>query len=102
MSSPALPVNPAQSIGMGLWRKTVDRLMTSLAVAAVILVLLPLGAIFGYLVYRGVGSLSWAFLTHIPMPVGERGGGMANAIAGSMLILLLASSIGVPVGIGAG
>jgi len=69
---------------------------------AVVLVLLPLGAIFAYLVYKGISSLNWAFLTQTPKPVGETGGGMANAIAGSMLILLIASAMGVPVGIGAG
>jgi phosphate transport system permease protein len=61
-----------------------------------------LGAIFAYLVYKGISSLNWAFLTQTPKPVGEAGGGMANAIAGSGLILLIASAIGVPVGIGAG
>ena len=66
------------------------------------LVLLPLGAVFGYLVYKGIGSLNWAFLSQTPKPVGEAGGGMANAIAGSALILGIASVIGVPVGIGAG
>jgi len=75
---------------------------TLAAVGAVILVLLPLGAIFAYLVYKGVGSLNWAFLTQTPKPVGEAGGGMANAIAGSALILMIASLMGVPVGIGAG
>jgi phosphate transport system permease protein len=65
-------------------------------------VLVPLFAIFGYLVYRGVGSLDVAFFTQIPKPVGEVGGGMANAIVGSGMILGLASLLGVPVGIGAG
>jgi len=65
-------------------------------------VLLPLGAIFAYLVYRGIGSINWAFLTQTPKPVGEAGGGMANAIGGSMLILGIASLLGVPFGIGAG
>lgn len=101
MSSVALPVTAARPT-LSLWRRSVDHLMTAAAAAAVILVLVPLGAIFGYLVYRGLGSLNWAFLTQIPKPVGEAGGGMANAIAGSVLILLLASLIGVPLGIGAG
>jgi phosphate transport system permease protein len=65
-------------------------------------VLTPLVAVFGYLVYRGIGSVNWAFLTQTPKPVGEAGGGMANAIAGSAFILLIASVIGVPFGIGAG
>jgi phosphate transport system permease protein len=76
--------------------------MTGLAVFTVFLVLAPLVAIFGYLVYRGVGSINWAFLTQLPKPVGETGGGMANAIVGSLMILGIASIIGVPFGIGAG
>jgi len=75
---------------------------TLAAAAAVILVLVPLGAVFGYLIYKGIGSINWAFLTQTPKPVGEAGGGMANAIAGSAFILLIASSMGVPIGIGAG
>jgi phosphate transport system permease protein len=88
------------SIGLG--RRVTDVAVTGAAVAAVFLVLLPLGAIFVYLVYKGIGSLNWDFLTQIPKPPGENGGGMANAIAGSVYILLIASTIGVPVGIGAG
>jgi phosphate transport system permease protein len=85
------------------WRRRItDHFMTGVAVLTVVLVLAPLVAIFGYLVYRGVGSLNWAFLTQTPKPVGESGGGMANAIVGSMLILGIASAIGVPIGIGAG
>jgi phosphate transport system permease protein len=85
------------------WRRRItDHVMTGLAVLTVVLVLAPLVAIFGYLVYRGSGSMNWAFLTQIPKPVGEPGGGMANAIAGSVLILGIASVIGVPFGIGAG
>jgi len=83
-------------------RRTVDALATVAAGAAVVLVLLPLVAIFGYLLYKGAGSLNWAFLTQTPKPVGEAGGGMANAIGGSILILGLASIMGVPLGIGAG
>jgi phosphate transport system permease protein len=87
---------------MSLWRRSVDSFATAAAVAAVVLVLLPLGAVFGYLVYKGIGSINWAFLTQTPKPVGEAGGGMANAIAGSAFILMIASVIGVPIGIGAG
>src|SRR5580693_7816019 len=76
--------------------------MTGVAVLTVVLVLAPLIAIFGYLIHKGVGSINWAFLTQTPKPVGEAGGGMANAIAGSAFILLIASAIGVPIGIGAG
>src|SRR6202011_5212592 len=85
------------------WRRRItDHAMTSIAVLTVVLVLAPLIAIFSYLVYRGVGSLNWAFLTQLPKPVGETGGGMANAIVGSAFILAIASILGVPLGVGAG
>ncbi|MGA9355853.1 MAG: phosphate ABC transporter permease PstA [Terriglobales bacterium] len=83
-------------------RRALDHLMTGVAMLTVALVLLPLFAIFAYLVYKGVGSINWAFLTQTPKPVGESGGGMANAIIGSGLILAIASLMGVPLGIGAG
>jgi phosphate transport system permease protein len=87
---------------IALRRRITDHVMTGVAVLTVILVLVPLFAIFAYLVYRGVGSINWAFLTQTPKPVGEAGGGMANAIVGSGFILALASILGVPVGVGAG
>jgi phosphate transport system permease protein len=90
----AAPISP--------YRKAKDMVATFAAVAAVVVVLVPLAAVFGYLVYRGIGSINWAFLTQTPKPVGEAGGGMANAIAGSVLILLIGSAFGVPLGIGAG
>lgn len=87
---------------ISLRRRFTDHLMTGAAILTVVLVLAPLIAIFGYLVYRGIGSINWAFLTQLPKPVGEPGGGMANAIVGSIFILAIASIIGVPFGIGAG
>jgi phosphate transport system permease protein len=87
---------------IALRRRVTDHVMTGVAVLTVILVLLPLFAIFTYLVYRGIGSINWEFLTQAPKPVGEVGGGMANAIVGSMVILGLASILGVPLGVGAG
>ena len=87
---------------VSLRRRITDHAMTGVAVLTVILVLVPLFAIFAYLVYRGVGSINWAFLTQTPKPVGETGGGMANAIVGSAFILALASILGVPIGVGAG
>src|SRR5581483_693661 len=98
--SAVLPEIELKPIGLG--RRLANGLMTAAAAAAVLIVLLPLGAIFAYLLYKGIGSLNWSFLTQTPKPVGEAGGGMANAIAGSVLILGIASLIGVPVGIGAG
>jgi len=87
---------------ISLRRRITDHAMTGAAILTVILVLAPLVAIFAYLVYRGVGSINWAFLTQTPKPVGESGGGMANAIIGSVMILAIASIIGVPFGVGAG
>jgi phosphate transport system permease protein len=87
---------------ISFWRRLKDNVATAFAISTVVIVLTPLVAIFGYLVYRGIGSLNLAFLTQIPKPPGELGGGMANAIAGSALILGIASLLGVPLGIGAG
>jgi len=93
----------AESVLQISWRRRIiDHFMTGVAVLTVMLVLLPLGAIFAYLIYKGAGSINWAFLTQTPKPVGEPGGGMANAIVGSMVILAIASLMGVPLGIGAG
>jgi phosphate transport system permease protein len=102
-----MPELTSASIRLGMppvsWnRRITDHAMTGIAVLTVVLVLAPLIAIFGYLVYRGVGSINWAFLTQVPKPPGEVGGGMANAIVGSIFILGTASIIGVPLGIGAG
>ena len=100
-----MPNNPSTATTLtpiSLWRRGVNNLVTFAAVGAVVLVLLPLGAIFAYLVAKGIGSINWAFLTHIPGAPGEPGGGMANAIGGSALILAIASVMGVPLGIGAG
>jgi phosphate transport system permease protein len=67
-----------------------------------VLVIAPLIAILIYLIYMGASSLNLAFFTHVPAPVGEPGGGMANAIVGSGIVLLLSSLMGIPVGIAAG
>jgi len=99
-STHASPLHTVPPIA--LRRRITDHVMTGVAVLTVILVLVPLFAIFAYLVYRGVGSINWAFLTQTPKPVGEAGGGMANAIVGSAFILALASILGVPLGVGAG
>src|SRR5579863_6302174 len=100
MSEPIASVQVVAPVS--LRRRVTDRVMTGVAVSTVVIVLAPLIAIFGYLVFRGIGSINWAFLTQTPKPVGEVGGGMANAIAGSVFILAIASIIGVPFGIGAG
>ena len=83
-------------------RGFMNRLVSLLAVLATIIVVLPLFAILMYLLKQGISSLNWDFFTKIPVPVGEKGGGMENAIVGSGVILALASAIGIPLGIGAG
>jgi len=83
-------------------RNATNYLVTGLSVLATLLVILPLVAILFYLVFKGARSLNLAFFTHVPAPVGQSGGGMANSIVGSGIILLLASLLGVPIGIAAG
>ena len=79
-----------------------DKGATFLAVLSTLLVIVPLAAIFIYLILKGARSLNLAFFTQIPKPVGESGGGMANAIIGSVTLLGIASLLGVPIGIGGG
>ena len=83
-------------------RTLADGAATGLAVLSTLLVVAPLVAIFIYLIYKGASSLSWAFFTDVPKPVGEAGGGMANAIAGSGILLGIGSLIGIPIGISGG
>ena len=75
---------PNVSRPLSVWRRLTNLCFIGMSGLAAILVLAPLGAIFGYLVYKGIGALNWDFLTHTPRPVGEPGGGMANAIIGSV------------------
>ena len=83
-------------------RQATDHAATVIAASLSALVVGTLFAIFAYLVIKGASSLNWTFLTQTPKPVGEAGGGMANCLFGSVLILLIASALGLPVGIGAG
>jgi len=87
---------------ISLRRQITNYFFTGLAASLSVVVVGALLAIFTYLVLKGAGSLSWSFLTQPPRPVGEPGGGVANGIVGSIIILLISSAIGVPVGIGAG
>jgi phosphate transport system permease protein len=80
------------------WRKFVNYFMFSMTGLCALATVGVLFFILGYLVWNGGSALSWAFLTHLPTPVGERGGGMANAIVGSAKLLLLASAFGIPIG----
>ncbi len=95
-----LPRKPSRA--SNIRRAAANYLVSGLAILATILVIAPLAAVLFYLVYKGASSLNVPFFTHIPVPVGEEGGGMANAIVGSGIILALASLIGIPIGIAAG
>ena len=73
--------------------------MQAVTCACALLVLLPLALVFYQVLKSGVGALNWAFFTQLPRPVGEAGGGMANAIVGTFELLGLAGLLGVPVGV---
>ncbi len=79
-------------------RRLTNGFMLSLTAACTALVLGILFFILGYIAYHGVSALDWDFFTKLPKPVGEKGGGMANAIVGTVKLLALASLIGVPIG----
>jgi phosphate transport system permease protein len=80
------------------WRKFVSNFMLGMTGVCAFVSVLVLFFILGYLVFNGGASINWDFFTKLPKPVGEAGGGMANAIVGSGKILLLASLLGVPIG----
>ena len=80
------------------WRKFVSGFMLTMTGVCALVAVSVLFFILGYLVYHGGTSISWNFFTKLPAPVGESGGGMANAILGSAKMLLLASLFGVPIG----
>ena len=80
------------------WRKALSAVMLTLTGVCALAAVSVLFFILGYLVYHGGRSINWDFFTKLPTPVGESGGGMANAIVGSAKLLLLASLIGVPIG----
>jgi phosphate transport system permease protein len=82
-----------------VWRKFVNIAMLSLTGICALFTVSALFFILGYLVFYGGKSINWDFFTNLPAPVGEKGGGMANAIVGSGKLLLLASCIGIPIGL---
>ncbi|TMP99398.1 MAG: phosphate ABC transporter permease PstA [Verrucomicrobia bacterium] len=81
------------------WRNWKNASMQALACGCALLVIAPLGLVFYHLIKSGVGAVNWDFFTKLPKPVGELGGGMANAIVGTFVLLGNASLIGVPVGV---
>jgi phosphate transport system permease protein len=80
------------------WRKFVSGFMLTMTAVCALVSVSVLFFILGYLVFHGGASINWNFFTKLPAPVGETGGGMANAIVGSAKLLLLATLVGVPIG----
>ena len=83
-------------------RKIVDVVVRMACVAATVIALIPLGLVLYYVAARGIGGLSLDFFTELPKPVGEEGGGMANAIVGTAKLVGLACLFGIPPGVLAG
>ncbi len=81
------------------WRKIKSALASAIAFISAVLVIAPLGLVFFHLVVNGASSLNWDFFTKLPAPVGAVGGGMVNAIVGSLELLALAGAIGIPRGV---
>ena len=90
----------AHAVGRRRW--AVNVVMTMVVVVAAIITTLPLIFIFAHLLREGASSLNADFFTKMPKPPGESGGGMANAIVGTLIIIGMACAIGLPIGIGAG
>ena len=83
-------------------RKATSALMTALCGASVVIALIPLGFILFFILRQGIPALDVAFFTQMPRPVGETGGGMANAVVGTAILIGLAALLAVPVGITCG
>lgn len=81
------------------WRKFKNAFMQTLTFVCAVLVILPLVLVFYHLVKEGFGALNWDFFTKLPKAVGEKGGGMANAIVGTFILLGQAALFGVPIGV---
>lgn len=92
----------SSQLQISLRRKLTNWVALGAIVAATVIVILPLFVIMGTVIYHGIAGLNWAFFTQMPKPPGEVGGGMANALIGSGMILLIASAIGIPLGMGTG
>src|SRR4029077_4902247 len=98
--------NTRGAIGMHLerahnhnWRKIKSALASGIAFVSAVLVITPLGLVFFHLLINGASSVNWDFFTKLPAPVGAVGGGMVNAIVGSLELLAIAGVIGIPIGV---
>ena len=89
-------------VGTYARRKITDVFVRSACVVAAVIALVPLVSVLYYVTARGIGGINLDFFTELPKPVGEAGGGMANAIAGTLKLVFLACAIGIPPGVLAG
>ncbi len=83
-------------------RRWTNRIMLTLTGVASVLILVPLTLILSYLMTAGSGAINIDFFTQLPAPVGEEGGGMVNALVGTLFLVLLAGALGLPIAVGAG
>src|ERR1044071_9384656 len=81
------------------WRKFKSAIVSGLTFCSAVLVIAPLGLVFLYVLKSGIGAINLDFFTQLPKPVGTPGGGMANAIVGTLELLGLAAVVGIPVGV---
>lgn len=100
MRPDALP--PLAARGLGPWRRIVNVVTIAACVLAAAVILAPLALIVWHLAAKGLPALNASFFLHMPKPVGEPGGGMANAIVGTLILVALGALIAVPVGVGTG
>lgn len=89
-------------LGSYQYRRVVDHVVRAACVAALMIAVVPLGLVLYYVTVKGISGIDWHFFTRLPKPVGESGGGMGNAVVGSLQLLGLAALFGVPPGILAG
>jgi phosphate transport system permease protein len=80
-------------------RKVLSALFVGFCTASVLLALVPLGFVLFFVMSQGIRSINIAFFTHMPQPVGELGGGMANAIVGTLIVSGLAAAMAIPIGV---
>jgi phosphate transport system permease protein len=97
--TPAMISRMRGSLRAHRWRKFKSALTAAICLACNAAVITPLALVFGYLLVKGAGSLNLAFFTQLPVPVGETGGGIANAIAGTLILVAIAAAVGVPIGV---
>ena len=95
----ALVTTNRVSTGLHRWRKTKSALASGFSFACALIVVAPLALVLGYLFIKGASSLNLAFFFNLPSSPGETGGGVANAIVGTFVLIGIASVIGVPVGV---